>query len=66
MKIALLRKYMPSIWKSCFDNKLSTLQIQKKFFEPLERTIFDLIREDNIIDHNRVLIPSCSLFEFIE
>jgi hypothetical protein len=28
--------------------------------------VFDLIREDDINNHNRILIPSCSLFEFIE
>lgn len=66
MKIALLRKYMPSIWQTQIDSKLTTLQIQKKFFEPMERTIFDFIRDDAINDHNGILIPSCSLFEFIE
>jgi hypothetical protein len=60
MKISLLRKFMPSIWKGCFDNKLENLQIQKMFFEPIERIIFEKLREDNIMEYNSVLIPSCT------
>lgn len=65
MKISLLRKFMPSIWRGCFDSKLATLDIQKKFFEPIERIIFEKLREDNILEYNSVLIPSSSQFEFI-
>lgn len=65
MKISLLRKFIPSIWRGCFDSKLATLEIQKKFFEPIERIIFEKLREDNILEYNSVLIPSSSQFEFI-
>ena len=34
-------------------------------FEPIERTVFDKIREDNVVDFNNILIPSCTMFEFI-
>jgi len=57
MKISLLRKFMPSIWRACFDSKAKPLEVQKMFLEPIERTIFEKLREDNIEDHNRVMIP---------
>lgn len=57
---------MPSIWKGCFDNKLTNLEIQMKFCEPIEKVIFEKLREDNIIEYNSVLIPSSTQFEFID
>ena len=57
MKISLLRKFMPSIWRACFDSKATPLDVQKMFLEPIEKTIFEKLREDNIEDHNDVLIP---------
>lgn len=48
---------MPSIWRACFDSKATLLEVQKKFLEPIEKTIFEKLREDNIEDHNEVLIP---------
>ena len=57
MKISLLRKFMPSIWRACFDSKAKPLEVQMMFLEPVEKTIFEKLREDNIEDHNEVLIP---------
>ena len=57
MKISLLRKFMPSIWRACFDSEKSCGEVQKMFLEPIERTIFEKLREDNIAEHNEVLIP---------
>jgi len=48
---------MPSIWRTCFDPTARPIDVQKMFFEPLERTIFEKIREDGIEEHNRYLIP---------
>lgn len=66
MKISLLRKYMPSIWRSCFDKKMDNKSVLAMFKEPIERSIFDKLTEDGIVEHNRVLIPTCNLFDFLE
>ena len=63
MKISLLRKYMPSIWRACFDSTKTRLQVQEMFLEPIEKTIFEKLREDNIAEHNEVLIPRSSDFD---
>jgi hypothetical protein len=65
MRISLLRKYMPSIWKSCFQNDISAQDVHSKFFEPLERTIFDKLREDDITLHNDLINPENAGFDFI-
>lgn len=65
LKISMLRKYMPSIWRTCFDSKLKPQEVSRKFREPIERVIFEKLREDDIEHYNYVLIPSCSLFEFL-
>jgi len=66
MKISLLRKYMPSIWRTCFNKKMSNESVHAMFQEPMERSVFDKLTEDSIIEHNRVLIPTCHLFEFLK
>jgi hypothetical protein len=48
MKLALIRKYILSIWR--------------EFFEPQERTIFDLIKNDGIPEASQNLIPSGFIF----
>ena len=57
LKVALIRKYMPSIWRTCFDSNLSPAQVNQMFYEPIERTIFEKIRDDFVVDHNDVIIP---------
>ena len=37
--------------------------MQKKFLEPIEKTIFEKLRRDNIEDHNEVLVPH---FDFLQ
>jgi len=41
LRIGLIRKYMPSIYRACFNKKKSIAEIQSMFFEPLERVIFE-------------------------
>lgn len=65
MKISLLRKYMPSIWRSCFDRTMDNQSVQALFLEPMERSVFDKLTEDSVVEHNRVLIPTCNLFDFL-
>jgi hypothetical protein len=40
-------------------------EIVKMFREPIERAVFEKLREDNVEAFNGVLIPSNTLFEFI-
>lgn len=35
------------------------------FKEPIERVIFEKLREDDIEDYNSVLVPSSTLFDFL-
>lgn len=56
---------MPSIWKSCFQHDISAQDVHAKFFEPLERTIFDKLREDDIVAHNDSINPKGAGFDFI-
>ena len=56
---------MPSIWRGCFDSKAEPSAVLKMFHEPIERMVFEKLKEDNISHINSVLIPSCNLFEFI-
>lgn len=65
LKISMLRKYMPSIWRTCIDSKLKPSEVSRKFREPIERVIFEKLREDDILDYNDVLIPSGTLFDFL-
>ena len=65
MKISLLRKYISSIWRTCFDSKLKPIEVSKMFKEPLERIIFDKLREDGIEAFNTKLIPGEPMFNFL-
>jgi len=65
MKVSLLRKFMPSIWRTCFNPSMSSKEVTRMFKEPIERTVFEKLREDNIVEYNDVLIPSCSQFELL-
>ena len=56
---------MQSIWKSCFQRDISAQEVHAKFFEPLERTIFDKLREDDIIMHNDLITHEDAGFDFI-
>ena len=46
MKISLLRKFMPQIWLACFNSKQLTM------YEPIEKVIFERLRDDSISDYN--------------
>ena len=48
LRISIIRKYMPSIMQTCFDSRLTVEQVEALFFEPMERAIFEKIREDGI------------------
>lgn len=63
LKLSLLRKYMPSIWRACFNSELTPVQVSKMFREPIERVIFENLREDDILHYNSVLKPT---FDFLE
>ena len=58
MKIALIRKYIFSIWRECLDYSATQDQVASFFLEPQERTIFDLIKNDGLIEAAQNLIPS--------
>ena len=63
MKISLIRKYINSIWYSCFGKKDAITQ--ESFFEPIEPFVFEKIREDTIKDFEAHLVPSNELFIFL-
>lgn len=65
MKISLLRKYIPSVWRCCLDSSMLPKDIHRKFREPIERLVFDKIRQDNMASLNEDLVPSNTLFEFL-
>jgi hypothetical protein len=45
LKISMLRKYMPSIWRTCFDSTMKPAEVSRKFREPIERVIFEKLRK---------------------
>lgn len=63
MKVSLIRKYIDSIWFSCF-NKRNASQTES-FNEPIEPFVFERIREDTIRDFEAYLVPSNELFVFL-
>lgn len=74
LKISLLRKYMPSIWRTCFDSSIKPSKVSKMFHEPIERIIFEKLREDGMNEnneddieahHNRGLYPGKGMFDFL-
>ena len=71
LKISLLRRFMPSIWRSCFDSKVVPRDVLKMFYEPIERQVFEKLRADDITSVNSALVPACledlsEYFNFID
>lgn len=63
LKIGLIRKYINSIWFTCFGKKNAI--ITKGFHEPIEPFVFERIREDTIEQYKGFLVPSNELFVFL-
>ena len=61
LKVSLIRKYMPSIWRACFGNQVPLPEL----YEPHERAVFERLREDDILSHNSGLAPTSELFQFM-
>lgn len=49
---------MPSIWRACVDSHKKPKEISRYFKEPIERMVFEKLREDNIAHFNSVLVPT--------
>jgi hypothetical protein len=47
------------------DSKVTPSEVSKMFHEPIERVIFEKLKEDSIVDLNSIIVPSCTLFSFI-
>ena len=65
MKISLIRKFISSIWRTCIDSKAKPNEVSKMFKEPMERVIFDKLREDGIEAFKTKLVPGEPLYEFL-
>eukprot|EP00347_Sterkiella_histriomuscorum_P000291 403376447 len=63
MKVSLIRKYINSIWYSCFGKKDASFE--NEFNEPIEPFVFERIRDDTIKDFEAYLVPSNELFIFL-
>ena len=63
LKIGLIRKYINSIWFSCFGKRNAT--VSEGFNEPIEPLVFERLREDTIKQYERFLVPSNELFVFL-
>jgi len=63
MKVSLIRKYISSIWFSCFGKKNASYT--ENFSEPIEPFVFERIKEDTIKDFEAFLVPSNELFIFL-
>lgn len=63
MKVSLIRKYINSIWHSCFGKKDASFE--DEFNEPIEPFVFERIRDDTIKDFEAYLVPSNELFIFL-
>jgi hypothetical protein len=46
LKIGLIRKYINSIWFTCFGKKNAT--VNQEFNEPIEPFVFERLRDDTI------------------
>jgi hypothetical protein len=62
-KIGLIRKYIDSIWFSCFGVKGASAR--ERFYEPTEPYILESLEEDTIRQNERSLVPSNELFFFL-
>lgn len=62
-KIALIRKYIDSIWFSCYGVKDAAAK--ERFYEPTEPYILESLEEDTIKQNERNLVPSNELFFFL-
>ena len=62
-KISLIRKYISSIWFSCFGKR--NVVAEALFSEPIDPFIFERIRDDTIKQFEAYLIPSNDLFVFL-
>jgi hypothetical protein len=63
MKISLIRKYIDSIWYTCYGTKKGS--VERNFSEPIEPFIFERIRDDSIKKFEAYLVPSNSYFVFL-
>lgn len=63
LKIGLIRKYINSIWFTCFGKKNATVTVG--FNEPVEPFVFERIRDDTIKQYEAYLVPSNELFVFL-
>lgn len=63
-KIALIRKYINSIWFICFGKKNGV--VTDEFNEPMDVNTFERIRRDTINEFQEYLIPSNELFTFLD
>ena len=63
MKIAIIRKYINSIWFTCFGKRHAS--VSESFNEPIEPFVFERIREDSIKEYEAYLVPSNELFVFL-
>ena len=62
LKLALARKYIASIWFSCFGAKKASSLFQ----EPVEPLVFERVaEEDTIAQYQAYLVPSNELFVFL-
>lgn len=63
LKIGLIRKYINSIWNSCFGKKNAV--VSESFNEPIEPFVFERIRDDTLLQYDSYLVPSNELFVFL-
>ena len=64
LKIGLIRKYINSIWFSCFGKKNAV--VTEQFNEPLEPAVFERLKDDTIEEYGGYLVPSNELFVFLD
>ena len=63
LKIGLIRKYINSIWFSCFGKQNAV--VTENFSEPIEPFVFERLRVDTIHTYEAYLVPSNELFVFL-
>jgi serine/threonine protein kinase len=61
MKVSLIRKYFASIWRTCFGNRPVPV-----LYEPVERILFESLRQDNIDLYSESMAPGNELFSFMD